>query len=187
MGGPGMRVAKMLASGDLQLVILALVGEKPRYGYDIIKALEERSSGFYTPSPGMVYPALTYLEEMGYTTSEPEGNKKLYRITELGAEYLAKNRAPADETLNQLTRLGEKMAEFRKRYEEEDEDREDAAAGPGREGRSEWRQARGEFRAVRHDLRSVLEEKIEASSEERKRVLAILRRAIEEIRGKQAN
>ena len=60
-GGPGMRAAKMLASGDLQLIILALLSEKPRYGYEIIKQIEEHSSGVYTPSPGMVYPALTYL------------------------------------------------------------------------------------------------------------------------------
>ena len=66
LGGPGMRVAKMLASGDLQLIILALLSEKPRHGYEIIKQVEEHSSGAYTPSPGMVYPALTYLEEMGY-------------------------------------------------------------------------------------------------------------------------
>src|ERR1700685_2364488 len=78
MGGPGMRGSKMLASKDLQLIILALLSEKPRHGYEIIKQIEEHSSGTYTPSPGMVYPALTYLEEMGYAASESEGNKKLY-------------------------------------------------------------------------------------------------------------
>ena len=52
----------MLASGDLQLIVLALLQEKPRHGYEIIKALEEHSSGLYTPSPGVVYPALTYLQ-----------------------------------------------------------------------------------------------------------------------------
>src|SRR3984885_5061020 len=77
MGGPGMRVAKMLASGDLQLIILALLSEKPRHGYEIIKQVGEHSSGAYTPSPGVVYPALTYLEEMGYAASESEGTKKL--------------------------------------------------------------------------------------------------------------
>src|SRR5271155_3335243 len=64
-GGPGMRTAKVLASGDLQLIILLLLSEKPRHGYEVIKAVEEQSSGVYTPSPGMVYTALTYLEEMG--------------------------------------------------------------------------------------------------------------------------
>src|ERR1700722_19474753 len=75
-GGRGFRAARMLASGDLQLIVLELLKEKPRHGYDIIKELEERSSGIYTPSPGVVYPALTYLEEMSYAASEAEGNKK---------------------------------------------------------------------------------------------------------------
>ena len=108
LGGPGMRVAKMLASGDLQLIILALLSEKPRHGYEIIKQVEEHSSGAYTPSPGMVYPALTYLEEMGYAASESEGTKKLYRITETGTAYLNENRASVEDTLDQLARFGER-------------------------------------------------------------------------------
>src|SRR5580700_11757619 len=115
LGGPGMRVAKMLASGDLQLIILALLSEKPRHGYEIIKQVEEHSSGAYTPSPGMVYPALTYLEEMGYAASESEGTKKLYRITDAGAEHLKANRASVDETLDHLARFGRKIADFQKR------------------------------------------------------------------------
>ena len=75
---PGWRMARMLASGDLQLIILALLTEKSRHGYEIIRAIEEHSSGIYTPRPGVVYPALTYLEEMGYASSEQEGTKKLY-------------------------------------------------------------------------------------------------------------
>src|ERR1700721_2211211 len=89
-GGPGMRTAKMLASGDLQLIILLLLSQKPCHGYEIIKAVEEHSSGIYTPSPGMVYPALTYLEEMGYAVAAAEGTKKLYTITAEGGEYLSK-------------------------------------------------------------------------------------------------
>ena len=109
---PGWRMARMLASGDLQLIILALLTEKPRHGYEIIKAIEEHSSGIYTPSPGVVYPALTYLEEMGYASSEQEGTKKLYQITEAGAEYFRKNHQAADEVLEQLARFGRRMAEF---------------------------------------------------------------------------
>src|SRR5215831_11763150 len=95
-GGGGIRTARVLASGDLQLLILLLLSEKPRYGYEIIKAIEEHSSGAYTPSPGMVYPALTYLEEMGYANTSAEGAKKLYSITPEGSAYLAKNRSLAD-------------------------------------------------------------------------------------------
>src|SRR5580692_6483411 len=96
-GGPGMRTAKVLASGDLQLIILLLLSEKPRHGYEIIKAVEEHSSSVYMPSPGMVYPALTYLEEMGYTVVAAEGSKKLYSITADGTLHLSKHRVAADE------------------------------------------------------------------------------------------
>src|SRR5277367_4539298 len=117
-GGPGMRGSKMLASGDLQLIILALLSEKPRHGYEIIKQVEEHSSGTYSPSPGMVYPGLTYLEEMGFAASESEGTKKLYKITEAGTEYFNKNRAGVEDVLEQLARFGKKMADFQKRYAE---------------------------------------------------------------------
>src|SRR5271154_5039627 len=154
-GGPGMRAAKMLASGDLQLIILALLSEKPRHGYEIIKAIEEHSSGIYTPSPGMVYPALTYLEEMGFAASETEGTKRLYRITEAGAEHLKANRASVDETLDHLARFGRKIADFQKRFtREHEEEEDDAGADPRRHIKDEWRQARAEFRKVREDLKT---------------------------------
>lgn len=184
MGGPAMRAAKILASGDLQLIILALLSEKPRHGYEIIKAIEEHSSGIYTPSPGMVYPALTYLEEMGYAASEAKGTKKLYRITEAGAAHLKANRAGADETLDHLARFGRRIAEFQKRFRQEDEDLEDLAGAPGRHIKDDWRRARVEFRQVREELKAALYEKLDTSAEERERIIAVLRRAIGEIRGK---
>ena len=184
MGGPGMRVAKMLASGDLQLIILALLSEKPRHGYEIIKQVEEHSSGAYTPSPGMVYPALTYLDEMGYAASESDGTKKLYRITDTGTAHLKENRASVEETLDQLSRFGRRMADFRKQYAEEHEETDDSTGDSGPGIKAEWRQARQEFRELRTDLKAALHEKLDAPPEERKRVFGILRRAIEEIRGK---
>jgi DNA-binding PadR family transcriptional regulator len=84
---------RLFDSGELRLVILQLVAEKPSYGYEIIKAIEERLSGGYAPSPGVVYPTLTLLEEEGYATSSAEGNKKLYTVTELGSEHLKTNQA----------------------------------------------------------------------------------------------
>src|ERR1700678_2822777 len=183
-GGPGMRAAKMLASGDLQLIMLALLSEKPRYGYEIIKQVEEHSSGVYSPSPGMVYPALTYLEEVGYAASESEGTKKLYKITETGAAHLAKNRASVEETLDQLARFGKKMADFQKRYAEENQEREEAGSGARPGIKAEWREAKQEFRDLRHDLKAAIIEKLDASPEERQRVFAILRKAIDEIRAK---
>ena len=133
MSGPGMRAARMLASGDLQLIVLALLSERPRHGYEIIKAIEEHSSGFYSPSPGVVYPALTYLEEVGYAASEQEGAKKLYRITEAGAEYLKKNHESVDEMLEQLARFGRRMDHIRKEYAERTEEAEDVVSDAGRQ------------------------------------------------------
>src|SRR5215813_7540665 len=96
MGGRAFRAGRRLAAGDLQLVLLALLAERPSHGYELIKALEERSGGFYSPSPGMIYPALTWLEEMGYASVAAEGAKKLYSITDAGRGYLKNNQDAAD-------------------------------------------------------------------------------------------
>src|SRR6201999_486038 len=85
--GPG----RKLGSGGLQLVLVGLLAEKPSHGYELIKALEERSTGYYSPSPGMVYPALTYLEEIGHASVTAEGTRKLYSATEAGRKHLADN------------------------------------------------------------------------------------------------
>ena len=87
-----MRARRMLAQGDLRLVALALIAEAPRHGYEIIKLLEEKTADWYSPSPGIVYPTLTFLEEAGYVTASTEGSKKLYTITEEGSAYLKANR-----------------------------------------------------------------------------------------------
>jgi hypothetical protein len=84
MGGNMMRAGRMLTQGDLRLIALALIAEQPRHGYEIIKVLEDKTVGWYSPSPGIVYPTLTYLEEAGYVTAQAEGAKKLYTITEEG-------------------------------------------------------------------------------------------------------
>jgi DNA-binding PadR family transcriptional regulator len=184
MNGPGMRAARMIASGDLQLIILALLSERPRHGYEIIKAIEEHSSGIYTPSPGVVYPALTYLEEMGYASVEQEGNKKLYRITEAGTEQLKKNHENVDEMLDQLARFGRKMAHIRKEYAEQTQEAEDFASDAGRQIKGEWQKTKAEFRGLRDEMKAALYEKLDASVEERARIGGILRRAMEEIRKK---
>jgi DNA-binding PadR family transcriptional regulator len=79
-------------NGHLRLVILQLIADKPSYGYEIIKAIEERLSGGYAPSPGVVYPTLTLLEEEGLAmVASTEGNKKLYAATEEGKAFLKTN------------------------------------------------------------------------------------------------
>lgn len=112
MGG-NFRIGRMLAAGDLRLVALYLIEQQPRHGYDLIKAIEEKSAGFYTPSPGIVYPALTYLEEAGYVTSQADGNKKLYTITSEGHTHLNDNREAIESTLAFLAKAGEQMSRFR--------------------------------------------------------------------------
>src|SRR5438270_5680520 len=116
LGWHGFRAGRKLGSDDLQLVILALVADKPSHGYEIIKALEERSGGFYSPSPGMVYPALTYLEEIGYASVEAEGAKKLYRISDEGRAYLSEHRHIVDAILAQLSWVGARMEHVRRAF-----------------------------------------------------------------------
>lgn len=131
-GGPGgmggedwMRARRMLAQGDLRLVALALIAEAPRHGYEIIKLIEEKTADWYSPSPGIVYPTLTYLEEAGYVTATSEGAKKLYAITDEGRAYLGENRELADVVLDRLAALGERVKSWRRtaRSEERDERR----------------------------------------------------------------
>ena len=104
----------MLAHGDLKLLALALIEEQPRHGYELIKLIEEKTSGCYSPSPGVVYPTLTFLEEAGYVTAESEGAKKRYSITEEGRAYLEENRDIADLVLARLSGIGKKMARMRR-------------------------------------------------------------------------
>jgi DNA-binding PadR family transcriptional regulator len=87
----------MFDQGDLRLILLQLIAEKPSHGYELIKAIEEKLAGAYSPSPGVVYPTLTFLEEAGFATVSPEaGGKKLYAITSEGQAELAAHRKAVD-------------------------------------------------------------------------------------------
>ncbi len=102
-GGFGGREGRVFDSGELKLVILALIAEKPRYGYEMIKELGERVGGEYSPSPGVIYPTLTLLEEMGYaSTSQDEAGRKLYAATPEGQKFLADNKAQVDQIFARL-------------------------------------------------------------------------------------
>ncbi|HZR99339.1 MAG TPA: PadR family transcriptional regulator [Chloroflexota bacterium] len=87
-GGEAPR-ARRFEKGDLKYVILDLIAEKPRHGYEIIRALEERFGGLYTPSPGAVYPTLQLLEDLGHVTAQQWDGKRVYAITAEGREFLA--------------------------------------------------------------------------------------------------
>ena len=96
-GGRGWGRRRIFDHGDLRLVILQLLADKPRHGYEVIKAIEEKLGGTYSPSPGVVYPTLTMLEELGYAAlSDGEGSKKPYTVTPEGAAHLETNRAAVD-------------------------------------------------------------------------------------------
>jgi DNA-binding PadR family transcriptional regulator len=96
-GGGRSGLGRFFAHGDLRLVILQLIAEKPRYGYEVIKAIEEQAAGAYSPSPGVVYPTLTLLEELGYVTvSSGEAGRKQHEITPEGTAFLEANRSTLD-------------------------------------------------------------------------------------------
>ena len=118
------RGGRMFEQGDLRFVILSLLEEKPRHGYEIIKALEERFGGTYAPSPGVVYPTLQLLEDQGFAriVPGPEG-KKTYEITDAGRAHLAENRDMVDSIFDRVSKLmghflDEPMTEVHKAFKE---------------------------------------------------------------------
>jgi DNA-binding PadR family transcriptional regulator len=173
MGGRPFGMGRKLASIDLQLVILGLLAEKPRHGYEIIKALDERSKGFYVPSPGMVYPALTYLEEIGHATVQVEGTRKQYHITEAGTLHLEANRGTVDALFAQFGRVGERVDRVRRALH---------ADQSGEESEMERRGSK-EMLKARRDLKTALHDKWDAPREEQQRIAEILKRAAAEILG----
>ncbi|MGN6764207.1 MAG: PadR family transcriptional regulator [Rhizobiaceae bacterium] len=173
-GGNMFRAGRMLADGDLRLIALSLIEKGPRHGYDLIKALEELSSGIYSPSPGVVYPTLTFLEEAGYATSTTDGNKKVFAITDAGRAHLEENREIVEGVLEQIERFGRKMAKAREWFDWADD-------SPVGRGRHERHAMRHEFHAVRRRLRTALAEIIDAPAETQKGALEILNRAADQL------
>ena len=104
--GPGRFRARLFESGDLKFVLLRMIAEKPRHGYEIIKAIEEKLGGVYSPSPGVIYPTLTLLEELGYVTVSSEGAKKLYTITAEGTAALEENKAAVNALFERMEQAG---------------------------------------------------------------------------------
>jgi len=166
-GGDMMRAGRMLAQGDLRLLALALIAEQPRHGYEIIKVLEEKTEGWYAPSPGIVYPTLTYLEEAGYVTVQADGAKRLYTITGEGRAYLESNRAFVDAVLQRLDAVGERM---RSRRRDDDND--------GRRGPRVPRLVQ----AALENLRDVTVERLKDNGDTEAKVVEILARAAAELK-----
>lgn len=162
----GMPRGRKLSSDDLQLLLLALIAEQPSHGYELIKALETRSNGFYVPSPGMMYPALACMEDRGHVVIELEGNRKRYALSDDGRAHLEANRERVDAMLERLAHMAQKMERMRSAMAEEGE------------GASGWS---AEFAEARRALKHALHARAGAAPEEQGRIAAILARAAAEI------
>jgi DNA-binding PadR family transcriptional regulator len=93
-------------SGELRLVLLALIAEQPRHGYDLIRAIEERTGGDYAPSPGVVYPTITMLQDMALIDEQKgEGSRRLFAITEEGRRHLEEHGAEIEALFARLDAL----------------------------------------------------------------------------------
>lgn len=172
MDGNGGRITRgrKFGSDELQLMLLALLEEQPRHGYELIKELETRSNGFYSPSPGMVYPALTYLEELDYATVEAHGNRKLYRLADAGRQHLDANRDRVTLMFSGLEHAARKMAWMKKIWSSE--------TGSDTQDESGWLL---EFVEARRGLKMALMRRHDATPDEQRRIAAILQRAAAEI------
>jgi DNA-binding PadR family transcriptional regulator len=105
-GMHGGRTRRVFDQGDLRYVLLQLIAEAPRHGYELIKAIEEKFGGTYSPSPGVIYPTLTLLEELGYIRPESaEGPRKQFVVTPEGTAFLAANRAVVDQIFARMAEM----------------------------------------------------------------------------------
>lgn len=107
---------RSLGQGHIRLLVLSLIETEPRHGYDLIKQIEDMSGGAYAPSPGVIYPTLTLLEEAGFAATTTEGNKKLYSITDEGKAHLDENRPQAAMIVERLQALCAHMKEREERH-----------------------------------------------------------------------
>jgi DNA-binding PadR family transcriptional regulator len=160
-GGPrgGRFGGRVFGHGDLKLVLLSLIEERPRHGYELIRTIEEMFDGTYAPSPGAVYPTLTMLEEMDYARIEQseEGGRKRYAITDAGRAFLDENRVAVQAVLERMQEMAETMSRMRSPMS---------------------------IRKAMRDLKHALMARREHwSTNEADRILAILKKAAKDVRG----
>jgi DNA-binding PadR family transcriptional regulator len=188
--GDSFRIGRMMAAGDLRLIALYFIEQQPRHGYDLIKAIEEKTGGIYVPSPGVIYPALTFLEEANFVTSTSEGNKRLYTITEEGKAHLSDNRAAVETTLDYLGKIGEKAQHLRSRWEDAERRFNEGFGhepghGPGHAHGVPDHDMEGvipDVNTARRELKDAIKSAKKASPEAQRRVAEILLRAAHEVR-----
>ncbi|AHX13765.1 transcriptional regulator [Dyella jiangningensis] len=109
MGGR-FRGGRVFGHGDLKLILLSLIAEQPRHGYELIRTIEEMFDGAYAPSPGAVYPTLTLLEELGHASVQNDEGKKLYTITEEGKAFLTQNKDAVDAVMSRMEQTAKMFA-----------------------------------------------------------------------------
>src|SRR5579884_4033349 len=97
-GGPGPRVDR----GDVKILILSVLRDGPKHGYEVMRAIEQRTGSAYTPSPGVVYPTLQLLEDMGHVQAREGGDRKVYELTDAGRAYLDENKAAEEQAWAQF-------------------------------------------------------------------------------------
>lgn len=170
-GRHGLQSGRKLSASDLQQILLAQLANRPAHGYELIKWLEDHSHGLYVPSPGMIYPALTYLEEIGLASVEIEGTKKRYSLTEAGHNQHEQNRETAARILSDLERIGAQMEQARQAMES-GQVSEDSETGTASEP----------LETARRELRRAQRKDGHYTADEARRVVEILSRAAAEIR-----
>jgi DNA-binding PadR family transcriptional regulator len=159
--GHRMRGHKMFDAGALRYIVLQMIAEQPRHGYEIIKAIEQRVGGGYCPSPGVIYPLLAMLEDMGHVIVTPDGNKKLHEITPEGRSFLDENRSFVEAITARMSDGGRH-------------------GGHGAHGHGH-----GSIRNSLHELKLVVVERVRGEmlpDEQLKQIQTILERATQDIR-----
>jgi len=173
MGGEGGMVrSRKFSADELQLLLLALLEQQPRHGYELISELASLSNGFYSPSPGVIYPALSFLEDLGYASVRAQGNRKQYHLTDAGRGHLDTHRDRAEYLLAGLRHMARKMAWMRQAWKNDSEAADELVAATG------WLR---EFVEARRALKTALTRCADAPADEQRRIVDILRRATDEI------
>jgi DNA-binding PadR family transcriptional regulator len=179
--GDGFTRGRKFSSNDLQLFILALLVDKPAHGYELIKSIETRSNGFYSPSPGMVYPALTYLEDLGQVTVTLDANRKCYTLADAGRAYIKENQERLEFMLGKLDHIARKMDSVRRAY------RGEPGADTGEDNERGGSESIAELITARYELKRALVQFMDAPAEEQRRIAGILNQAARQILDEKKN
>lgn len=176
-GDEGQRLmrGRKVGAEDLQLMLLAMLGRQPSHGYELIKALNELSNGYYKPSPGVIYPALAHLETAAHVSAVQEGSKKRYQPTPTGLAHLAQNEDRIVQLLKRLQHASKRMTWLRQAL-----NGQERQLGPeGQDLATGWLPG---FIEIRQELRNTMALYTDASPATQQRIVDILQQAITQIK-----